>query len=160
MTSAGAPLPDALGPAASKKWIGALIGAAGVAAVGILAFAFLYAPGPPRLTLTPQSLAIHDRFYPVTVQAASIDVEHIRVVDIRAGSEWRPTLRTNGFANSSYHAGWFRVANGRTVRIYRATGTQLVLLPPRGSGVPVLLEAQDPEWLVDELQQVWQRSGG
>src|SRR5579872_4720153 len=87
-------------------WIGAVVGAL---ALLVAAFAFSYSPGPPKLTLTPETLAIHDRFYPVTLRAAAVDVPHIRVVDISADKDWQPQSRTNGFANSHYRSGWFRV---------------------------------------------------
>ena len=50
--------------------------------------------------------------------------------------------RTNGFANAHYASGWFRVASGKTVRMYRAGGTRLVLLPPKGDGAAVLSRNQ------------------
>jgi len=115
----------------------------------------LYAPGPPIYTLPPQSLTIHDRFYPVTVSAAAVDVANIRVIDLNADKDWRPAARTNGFANSHYRSGWFRVASGRTVRMYQANGGRLVLLPPKGDGNAILLETADPEKFVAEVRQEW-----
>jgi hypothetical protein len=137
--------------------IGSLIGPAiGIVVVAILAFAFLYSPGPPSYTLTPESLTIHDRFYPVTLNRTSVDVEHIRVIDLGMDTEWRPTERTNGFANAHYASGWFRMASGKTVRMYRAGGARLVLLPPtKGDGAAVLLETREPEKFVVEVREKW-----
>jgi hypothetical protein len=134
-------------------------GAIAVVVLVIVAFAVLYSPGPPACTLTPQSLTIHDRFYPVTLQAASVDVEHIRLVDFGVDTEWRPTARTNGFANAHYRSGWFRVASGKTVRMYWADCKRLVLLPPRGNGAAVLLETTDPEKFIRQLRQAWSLVG-
>jgi hypothetical protein len=130
-------------------------GAIAIVALVIVAFAVLYSPGPPICTLTPQSLTIHDRFYPVTLQAGSVDVDHVRLVDFGVDTEWLPTARTNGFANAHYRSGWFRVASGKTVRMYRAGGRRLVLLPPKGDGAAVLLETTDPEKFVQQLTQAW-----
>ena len=130
-----------------------------IAGLAFALFAFLYSPGPPSYTMTPASLAIHDRFYPATVSATDVDVSRIRVVDIGAGSEWRPVARTNGFANGHYQSGWFRVANGQTVRMYRTDSNVLVLLPPLGNAHAVLFETADPEKFVDEIRRAWsQRS--
>lgn len=150
------PLLGSMRSSGSGGLIGILIGSA----VGILAIAFavsamLYSPGPPRYTLTPEALTIHDRFYPVTVNAAAVDVEHIRIVDFGVDTDWRPTARTNGFANSHYRSGWYRVANGRKVRMYRADSRRLVLLPPRNDGTPVLLEVSQPEMFVEQVRQQW-----
>jgi Bacterial PH domain len=128
-----------------------------VITVGLIGTVLLYSPGPPRATLTRDRLAIHDRFYPVTVQASAVEVDRIRVVDLAVEKDWRPTRRTNGFANSHYVSGWFRVANGKTVRLYRAGGTRMVLLPPKGDGTPVLLEVPNAEEFIRELQGKWGR---
>jgi hypothetical protein len=133
-----------------------LIGPAiGIAVIAVVAFAFLYSPGPPSYTLTPESLTIHDRFYPVTLNRTSVYVEHIRVIDFDVDMEWRPTARTNGFANTHYASGWFRVASGKTVRMYRAGGTRLVLLPPKGDGAAVLLETTEPRKFLVEVRREW-----
>ena len=129
----------------------------GVAAVGIALAAMLYSPGAPGYTLTPNSLSIHDRFYPVSIDADSVDVAGIHVVDIDRDKDWQPTMRTNGFSNSHYHAGWFRVAGGQKVRMYRTNSTRLVLLPPKSDGSAVLYEVADPDNFVAEVRREWVR---
>jgi len=133
---------------------------AGLAAATILiaTVALFYSPGLPKYTLTHDRLTIQDRFYPVTLSAASVDVNHVRVVDLGIDKDWQPTIRTNGFGNLRYHSGWFRLANGTTIRMYRAESNQLVLLPPMGNGTAVLLETHDPEAFVRELKQEWAKS--
>ena len=122
----------------------------------IMAFTFLYAPDAPGYTLTSGALTIHDKFfYPVTVEAAEVDVAGIRIVDFTREPEWRPTARTNGFGILHYASGWFRLASGRTVRMYRADGHRLVLLPGRAGGATVLYEAQRPEEFVGQVQREW-----
>jgi hypothetical protein len=140
------------GGSSAGMWIGVAIGAVSLV---LVAFAFLYSPGPPSYTLTADALTIHDRFYPVTLSAAGVDVARVKLVDISVDREWRPTMRTNGFANSHYRSGWFRVANGQKVRLYRADGTRLLLLPPKGDGAAVLMEVKYPEQFLDELRRQW-----
>lgn len=156
--TASAPYLDAMRSYGSGNVIGKLIGpAVGIVAIAFAALAMLYSPGPPSYTLTPEALTIHDRFYPVTVNAAAVDVEHIRIVDFGVDTDWRPTARTNGFANSHYRSGWFRVASGQKVRMYRTDSTRLVLLPPKGDGTAVLLETPAPEKFVADVRQKWSR---
>ena len=133
-------------------WIGIAIAAV---ALGVVGFAFWYAPGPPKLSLTAEALAIHDRFYPVTLHAADVDVAHVRVVDLTVDKDWQPTKHTGGFANSHYRSGWFQAANGQEIRLYEAGSKRLVLLPPRGDGAAVLVEAPEPDRFVDEVQRTW-----
>jgi hypothetical protein len=153
--------PDSHPPRFAGTRIAALFGI-GIAVVvlGVVAFALTYSPGPPGYTLTAASLIIHDRFYPVTVRAADVDLAHVRVVYISGRSEWRPVERTNGFANAHYRSGWFRVANGQKVRMYWSQATRLVLLPPKGQGNAVLLEVDRPEEFVEELRREWSATSG
>jgi hypothetical protein len=128
-----------------------------VLVVALVMFAVTYSPGPPRYTLTPNSLTIHDRLYPATVNASDIDVDSIRLVNIGTDPDWRPVERTNGFANGHYRSGWFRVRTGQKVRMYRADSRVLVLLPPKGNGSAVLLEVRGPEKFMEEVCQRWVR---
>jgi len=150
------PLAQAMSSGGARSLIGRLIVPVIVlVSVSLGAAVFFYSPGPPRCTLTDDALSIHDLIYGVTLRASDVDVERIRVVDLTVETEWRPTARTNGFANSHYQSGWFRVVNGQKVRLYRAGSHRLVLLPPKGAGAPVLLEAEDPEEFVNTLRQKW-----
>ncbi|HUI79504.1 MAG TPA: PH domain-containing protein [Bryobacteraceae bacterium] len=155
-TVADQPLAATLRSVSSPNWAGRTVAATvAVVVASAAALTFLYAPGPPAYSLTPDALTIHDRFYPVTLPADRVDVDHIRVVDFTNDHEWQPTLRTNGFATLHYHSGWFRVASGQTVRMYRADSRRLVLLPPKGDGAPVLYEVKDPDEFVRSLRQEW-----
>jgi len=140
----------------SPRCIGMIIGGAvGLVALIVVAFALLYSPGPPSYTLTSDALTIHDRFYPVTLSRANVDVGGMRVVSFAGDPEWRPVERTNGFANGHYKAGTFRLAGGQNVRMYWAEGKQLVLLPGKGNGTTVLLETPDPDKFTAAVKQVW-----
>ncbi len=132
--------------------------AIGVGAIGLVAAAMSYSPGPPSYTLTPAALTIHDRFYPVTLKRDSIELSQIRVIDLGADPYWRPASRSNGFANSHYQSGWFRLANGQKVRLYRTGGQRLVLLPSRDDVSAVLYQAAEPEAFVAQIRDAWSAS--
>jgi hypothetical protein len=150
----GAVAPAAIAPRSARP--GKIISiAVALAALGLIAATMSYSPGPPSYTLTSESLTIHDRFYPVTLQASGVDISGVRIIDLDQNTEWRPTRRTNGFANPHYQSGWFQVANGRKVRLYRAGSSRMVLLPPKGDGVPVLYQAADPDEFVHQLRVAW-----
>ena len=137
----------------SSGRIGFVIAILGALLLGILPL--LYAPGPPKYTLTPEALAIHDWFFPVTVKAADVEIASVRVVDVKEDARWRPVMRTNGVGLPHYHSGWFRVAGGEKVRMYRGDGRRLVLLPPKGEAAFVLLEVAQPEAFILKVQQAW-----
>lgn len=134
--------------------------AVGIAITGVvlalLALAFLYAPGRPAVDLTQDSLVIHSRFYGMTVQASSVDVANVRVVNLGAEPGWKPVLRTDGFGNPHYQAGNFQTANGRAVKLFTTGSQRLVLLPPSGEdGMPVLLDTTDPDRFAARVRKEW-----
>jgi hypothetical protein len=135
-----------------QKLVGVVIG---ILIILPLAAIFLYSPGPPKYAITSEGLTILDRFYPVAVKAADVDVEHVKVVNIRSDPHWRLTARTDGIGLRLYKAGWFRVAGGEKVRMYRTISPRLVLLPPKGQNAPVLMEVKQPESFILELRQAW-----
>lgn len=156
--SAGEPFNDSRKADGSGRVGRIFTGAAIATAIAALLFAFMYSPGAPSYTLTADALTIHDRFYPATLKADSVDVTRIRVVDLTQEPEWRPTKRTHGFANTQYRSGWFRVENGRTILLYQTNKTRLVLLPPSGADAPVLYEAKEPEKFMQDVRDEWART--
>jgi len=124
--------------------------------LAVVAGSLLYAPGRPPVDLTRNALVIHSRFYGMTVAASSVDAAHVRVVDLRTESGWRPTMRTDGFGNSHYRAGNFRTANGQAVKLFTTGSERLVLLLPSSKdGMPVLLDVDDPDRFATRLCQQW-----
>ena len=132
----------------------------GVAIAGLslalVAAAMLYAPGRPLVDLTQHSLVIHSRFYGMTVPASSVDVASVRVVELLTEPNWKPVVRTNGFGNPYYRAGYFRTAGGRTVKLFTTGAARLVLLPPASpDGTPVLLDAAEPDRFAARVREEW-----
>jgi|SRR6185312_2018382 len=133
-------------------WItAAIIAAATTLVIGML----FYSPGLPEYTLTRDSLAIRDHFYPVTLGAKNVDLSQARVIDFASDPDWKPVARTNGFSNAHYHSGFFRVASGAEVRMYRGDSTKVVLLPSRNGDDPVLIETGEPARFLNELRREW-----
>jgi hypothetical protein len=138
-----------------SRMLVAVVPTAVVAGLAITAFVIFFKPALPAYTITRTDLTIHERFYPITVRADQIDLDQVRMVDVRQDQDWRPTRRTNGFATFHYHSGWFRAGNGKRIWMCRADGTRLVLLPPKDGGTAVLFEARDPERFIQQVQRQW-----
>ncbi|MDE3197284.1 MAG: hypothetical protein KGN84_13120 [Acidobacteriota bacterium] len=126
----------------------------GCVVLGLL-FAAIYSPGPPAYTLTSNSLEIHDHLYPVTLKRGQVDIWNVRVIDLGRDADWKPLVRLNGFGNRTYRAGWFRLANKKTVRMYAGFEARVVLLPGENGGPTVLLEVSDPASFISQLRAKW-----
>jgi hypothetical protein len=100
-------------------------GAIALAGIAIVIFALLYAPGPPSYTLTERSLAIHDRLYPVTLDASAVDtagvrfsISHMtRTGGPRPGPTVSPT-RTTGRGGSAWPTVRRFACIARTARVW------------------------------------------
>lgn len=147
--------PPATAGSSRAAWGRRFAWALAAASLALVVFAIFYSPGPPRLTVTATELTIHDPFYGTTLRPDSVDLASVQVVEIGPDSPWRPTLRTNGFANKNYQSGWFRAQNGQTIRLYRAGSNRLVLIPPKGEGNAVLLQVDNPDQFAERLRREW-----
>jgi hypothetical protein len=152
-----APATDAARTLAGSSGVVWKVAAGATLFVALIVGLLFYNPGPATYTLTADALTIHDPcFYSVTVKKSEIDLARVRVVDIATDPDWRPVARTNGFSNLRYASGWFRAANGARMRMYRARGVRLVLLPPSGAGgVPILYQPADPLRFLADLRAAW-----
>jgi hypothetical protein len=148
--------PSAAGGGIAGKTVGVVAALVGIAGFTFGVFAVLYSPGPPSYTLTRDALTIHDKFYPITVKADAVDAAQIQVVDLTREPEWRPVAKANGFNNSHYESGRWRLSSGKTIEMYRAGGDQLVLIPGKGSATTVLYQAQDPRKFAEQVRREWQ----
>jgi hypothetical protein len=161
LAAVGAPVsmlavqPVAAGGSKASKVVGAASALIGVAGFTFAVFALLYSPGPPSYTLTPDALTFHDKFYPVTLKADAVEASQIRVVDFTQEPDWRPVQKANGFNNSHYEAGKWRLASGKVIEMYRAGGNRLVLIPGKGAATTVLYQAQDPAQFAAQVRREW-----
>lgn len=153
--AAGAAMFSSFEPGRGRGAAAWLAGIVGVGALVFATMAMLYSPGPPQVDLTAGGMTIHDRFHTVAVNADAVDVARVRVIDLETDTGWRPQWKVRGFSNPYYRSGLFRAANGQTVGFYAGRSNVLVLLPPKGTGTPVLLQSPEPERLVAEVHKDW-----
>lgn len=93
------------------------------------------------------------------VAVAQLDLQRARIVDLDEHTGLRPSIKTFGIAMPGYKAGWFRMREGWRKAFYLLTQRRRVLcLPQRDSGPTLLLSLQQPQALLDALQDVASRA--
>lgn len=90
-------------------------------------------------------------FYRHRVPVQEIDLDKARVVDLAEHVEWRPFVKTNGYALPGLRAGWFR-SRDLTSLFCLVTNRQRVLVLPLRAGGAVLLSAERPTELLAALR--------
>lgn len=93
------------------------------------------------------------------VAVSQLDLQRARIVDLDEHTGLQPSIQTFGVALPGYKAGWFRMREGWRKAFCLLTGYRRVLcLPPRGDGATLLLSLQQPQALLDALQDVARRA--
>jgi hypothetical protein len=95
----------------------------------------------------------------VRLAVAALDLERARIVDLDEHTGLRPSIKTFGTALPGYQAGWFRMRDRWRKAFYLLTQRRRVLwLPGRDEGPSLLLSLEQPQALLEALQDVARRA--
>ena len=97
-----------------------------------------------QFEVSEAGLRIRGDFYGRFIPAETLRTDAARRVEVGAGSELRPRLRTWGTGLPGYLSGWFRLSNGERALVY-VTDRQKAVYVPTTLGYAVLLSPDDPE---------------
>lgn len=104
-----------------------------------------------HLSLGDAGLEIVTTFYRRRLALAELDLAHARPIDLDERPEYRPLLKTNGMALPGFQSGWFRMRNGGKAFVARVGG-QRVLRIPTARGFDLILQARQPQALLERLR--------
>lgn len=106
-----------------------------------------------RLQLTPLALEVKTSFYSTSVPLSELDLEQARVIDLHERIEFKPRLKTNGYAIAGFNSGHFRLKNGEKAFVAMA-GERRALWLPTSRGKGLLLQPRQPEALLKRLREL------
>jgi hypothetical protein len=106
-----------------------------------------------RLLLTPLALEVKTSFYSTSVPLSELDLEQARVIDLHERIEFKPRLKTNGYAIAGFNSGHFRLKNGEKAFVAMA-GERRALWLPTSRGKGLLLQPHQPEALLKRLREL------
>jgi hypothetical protein len=106
-----------------------------------------------RIELDGANLVVRTTFYTRSLPIADLRVDQARSVVLAERPEYRPTLKTNGFALPGFSSGWFRLRNGERALVATTGGPRAVWLPTTRDHA-VLLEPRQPQALLDRLAEL------
>lgn len=104
-----------------------------------------------RITLADGVLVVAATFYTHRAPLATLDVANARIADLDEHTEFRPALKSNGYALPGFQAGHFRLRN-RAKAFCLLTNRQRVLILPKQDGGFLLLSPEKPQALLDALR--------
>ena len=110
------------------------------------------------LDLSTDTLEVRSSFYHCRTPLAELKLDQARMVDLDERTEFKPTLKTNGFSLPGFQSGWFRLRNGRRTFVAIADGRRKLWLPGTGKH-DLLLETRDPAALLQRLRELAAASG-
>lgn len=106
-----------------------------------------------RVELSDAGLRLRGDFYGRFIPAEELRGSEARIVNLAAERDLSPVARTMGTGLPGYRAGWFRLRNGEKALLYVTDGSRVVYIPTN-RGYSLLLSSQNPERLVDRLQEI------
>jgi hypothetical protein len=173
-TTTSAPREFALAPLQAKAWLFMV-----VLAIALVAFVVLIPPRPDQagpfwqvlpiaiiliaivlplamlkrrcITLQDGQLVVAATFYTRKLPLAALDLDHARVADLGERTEYKPLLKTNGYALPGFAAGHFRLRN-RAKAFCLLTDQERVLVLPQRDGAFLLVSPERPQVLLDALK--------
>lgn len=145
------------GGALPPEWLQPF-GATQIAVIAILlgtiplAWFLRHAMRRQRACIENGMLVLHSSFYRQRIALGELDLAAARVLSLDEHREWRPLLKTNGFALSGFHSGHFRLRNFKKAFCVLAGDGRVVLIPRRNHSV-LLLAFRQPEQALEQLRQ-------
>jgi hypothetical protein len=106
-----------------------------------------------RLLLTPLALEVKTSFYSTLVPLSELNLEQARVIDLHERIEFKPRLKTSGYAIAGFNSGHFRLKNGEKAFVAMA-GERRALWLPTSRGKGLLLQPRQPEALLKRLREL------
>ena len=104
-----------------------------------------------RITLADGMLVVAATFYTRKISLAAFDLAQARIASLDEHTEFRPGMKTNGYALPGFQAGHFRLRN-RAKAFCLLTTQQRVLILPQRDGAFLLLSPERPQALLDALR--------
>lgn len=106
-----------------------------------------------RLRLEGGRLRVQTSFYSVDLGLEELKLEQARVVDLEERTEFRPVLKTNGYALPGFKSGHFRLRSGDKAFVAIA-GERRALWLPTTRREALLLQPRQPDALLSHLREL------
>jgi hypothetical protein len=107
------------------------------------------------LWLDANRLQVRTSFYTVDLALSELRLEAARVVDLVERPEYRPVLKTNGYALPGFRSGHFRLRSGDKAFVAIAGGPRALWIPTTRDKT-LLLQPDHPETLLSRLRELAQ----
>ena len=105
-----------------------------------------------RVLLQDGQLVVQATFYTRKLPLGALDLDGARVVDLGEHTDYKPLLKTNGYALPGFAAGHYRLRN-RAKAFCLLTDQERVLVLPQRDGAYLLLSPEKPQAMLDALRQ-------
>jgi len=106
-----------------------------------------------RLALSNDSLEVKTSFYSRIVPLSELKLDEARVIDLEERTEFKPGVKTNGYAVPGFHSGHFRLRN-REKAFVAIAGERRALWLPTIHDTGLLLQPLQSDALLDRLREL------
>lgn len=98
------------------------------------------------------SFEVLTSFYKQRYSRRDLLLDAAKIVDLEIEKNFRPFLKTNGYAVPGFKSGWFRLRNKQSAFCAIGSGTRVLMLPTN-KGHCLMLGTTAPERVLEQLKQ-------
>jgi hypothetical protein len=106
----------------------------------------------PSVVVGDTALTFKAPFYGRSIDLGELRIDEARVVNLDAGNDLRPGVRTNGIGLPGLGVGWFRLKNGEKALVAVSARDRVVYLPT-DEGYSLLFSLERPEAFLERLRR-------
>jgi hypothetical protein len=107
-----------------------------------------------RCEVDSRGMHIRGGLYGRFIRGGSIDVEGVRVLDLKRDVDFQPKIRKNGIGMPGLKQGWFRLRNKEKALLFVTDGSQVVYVPTN-EGYSILFSTPEPEKFARYVREIW-----
>jgi hypothetical protein len=111
----------------------------------------IYSAHAATFDVNDSGLRIHNTIYGKFIPKENMDLNDIRVVNLKTQTDLQPQWRTNGVGLPGYNAGWFNLKDKERALLF-VTDRENVVYIPTNLGYSILLSTKEPDKMLNSLK--------
>ncbi len=107
-----------------------------------------------RCEVDSRGMRIRGGLYSRFIRSESVDIEGVRVLDLKRDIDFQPKIRKSGIGMPGLKQGWFRLRNKKKALLF-VTDSSKVVYVPTIEGYSFLFSTPEPEKFAEYVRKIW-----
>jgi len=107
-----------------------------------------------RCEVDSRGMRIRGGIYGRYIRSDSVNLEMVRVLNLRSDVDFQPKIRKNGIGIPGLKQGWFRLRNTKKALLFVTDISRVVYIPTH-EGYSVLFSTPEPQAFIEYVKKIW-----